>query len=64
MEYSGLQEFTRQRLEALVALLGREIVLAEEYPETQARLIARRIRAQVALEELSHPFIATETATD
>lgn len=64
MEYSGLQEWARQRLEALVAHLGREIPFAEEYPEVQAPLVARRIRAQVELEELSQPSFPPGTATD
>lgn len=49
---SGLIEMRRQRLEALIAQLTREALLARDYPEVVARLIARRTAAERELEEL------------
>ncbi len=57
MEYAGLHEINRQRLQELVAQLSREMLLAEGYPDVQARLAGRRIRAQIAMEELSQASI-------
>lgn len=60
-DLSGLETIKGQRLEALIAHLSRELLLAEGYPEVQARLMARRIKAQLELEELSHPSLFTRS---
>jgi hypothetical protein len=52
-EYNGLDEIYRLRLEAFVALLHRELQVAEGYPDVQAKLRAQQYRAQQALEQLA-----------
>lgn len=51
--YNGVDEIYRLRLEAFVALLHRELQVAEGYPDVQARLRAQQQRAQQALERLA-----------
>jgi len=52
-EYNGLDEIYRLRLEAFVALLHRELQVAEGYPEVQAQLRVQQHRAQQALEQMA-----------
>lgn len=49
---NGLDDIYRLRLEAFVAMVNRELQVAEGYPEVQARLRAQQRRAQQALEQL------------
>lgn len=51
--YNGLDEIYRLRLEAFVALLHRELQVAEGYPDVQARLRVQQERAQQALARLA-----------
>ncbi len=51
-EYNGLDNICRLRLEAFVALLHRELQVAEGYSDVQARLRTQQQRAQQALERL------------
>lgn len=44
--YQGVIEIRCQRLEALIAQLAREMLIARDYPEICARLAARRIAAE------------------
>lgn len=58
--YNGLDEIYRLRLEAFVALLHRELQVAEGYPDVQARLRTQQKRAQQALERL----VAQESSSE
>lgn len=52
-EWNGLDEIYRLRLEAFVALLHRELQMAEGYPEVQAKLRLQQHRAEEALAQLA-----------
>jgi hypothetical protein len=59
--YDGLDEIYRLRLEAFVALLNRELQMAEGYPDVQVRLRAQQQRARQALERLAARNQPTES---
>lgn len=59
-DYNGLDEIYRLRLEAFVALLNRELQVAEGYPDVQAKLRAQQTHAQNALAQLAARYSQIE----